>query len=151
MRRFWLCHYEALQEVGANEIARHFENLTYLVGDSVDFVDFNGPLQPSCLHATAIFYAQYDPRKPGSDALDPVRLREALYHDIAETALTVLKDASARRAPEGFRAALAAYHATEHEPTYFNGPERRGGGGPVVVRASQTEAKFHFEFPPEMK
>jgi len=150
VRRFWLCHYEALQEVGADRMAVHFDNLTYLVGDSIDFVDFNGPLPPSALHATAIFFAQFDPRVGSADSPDSSLVREALYHEIAETVLSVLATPGARESATSLRSALAHYRRTPESPSYFNGPERRGGGGPVVVRA-KLDAKFLFDFPPQMK
>jgi hypothetical protein len=150
VRRFWLSHYEALQEVGADRMALHFDNLTYLVGDSIDFVDFNGPLQPSALHATAIFYAQYDPRDAGAERPDSSLIREALYHEIAETALTVLADPVARQSASALQSALKNYRRASEGPAYFDGPERRGGGGPVVVRSSLA-SKFLFDFPPQMK
>jgi len=153
-RRFWLSQFEALQEVGADRLAQHFGNLTYIAGDSLDFSDFSISLKPENLHATAIFYAQYDPRRGGEAAPSPELVREALYHEIGRTVLTVLTDRSARRAPESLQKAFAKYRRTKDGPTFFEDGERRGGGGPVVVRSfplESKEQKFLFDFPAEMK
>lgn len=153
-RRFWLSLYEALQEVGADRLAQHFGNLTYLAGDSLDFSDFAGPLKAENLHATAIFYAQYDPRLEGESIPDAERVREALYHEIGRTVLAVLSDPEARKSAEVLRNAFDAHRRDKDGPDYFDGPERRGGGGPIVVRAKMLDSReqtFQFDFPPEMK
>jgi hypothetical protein len=150
-RRVWLSLHEALQEMGANEIARNYDSLAFIAGDSLDFVDFVGPLKPGDLHATAIFYAQYDPRLPGEKTADPVLIREALYHEIAETALGALAEPSARTSAESLRAALAGYRRMPNEPPFFEGPERRAGGGPVVVRSNPVESRFTFAFSTETR
>ena len=150
-RRVWLSLHEALQEIGANEIARNYESLAFIAGDSLDFVDFAGPLKPGDLHATAIFYAQYDPRLPGEKTADPVLIREALYHEIAETVLGTLAEPSARTSAESLRAALARCRRMPNEPPFFEGPERRAGGGPVVVRSFPLESRFTFAFPTETR
>jgi hypothetical protein len=153
-RRFWLSLFEALQEVGADRMAQHFGNLTYVAGDSLDFSDFSGPLKAENLRATAIFYAQYDSRLEGESVPSPERVREALYHEIGRTVLAVLADPEARKSAEVLRNAFAGYRRNQDGPAYFDGPERRGGGGPIVVRSqmlSSGEQKFQFIFPTEMK
>jgi hypothetical protein len=145
-RRMWQCHYEALQELGANNMALHLDNVMFIAGDSLDFVDFTGALKPHDLHSRAVFYAQYDPRLDAKGVPDPVLVREALYHEIAETVMGTLQDPSARKSVGGLRQALADYRRSPGDALFFDGPERRSGGGPVMVRSTISEAKFEFDF-----
>lgn len=150
-RRFWLAHFEALQEIGVPWIGGRLDHLTFVAGDSIDFVDFANALKPENLHATAIFYGQYDPRRAGETSPSPDRLQEALYHEISETVLGTLADRESRQSPDSLRKALAAYHRPSDGSPYFDGAERHGGGGPVVVRTSLQEQAFAFDFPAEIK
>jgi hypothetical protein len=150
-RRFWRTLHDALLSTGAQQIERNYDNLVYLAGDSLDFVDFQASLSAEELHAPLIFYAQYDPRRPGAEAADAALTGEALYHEIAQTLTTVLADADARRSPARLQESLAAYRTAKDGPTYFEGSERRAGGGAVVLRSAPFETKFVFDFPAGMR
>jgi hypothetical protein len=144
LRRLSIAMHEALR-IHGDEVARlAYDNLTVVAADSLDFPDFTARLSVDDIRVQAIFFAQFDPRAAGEEVPNPDRLALSLYADAVHTALAAARTASVSLDSESFRQALIAYKETDAE-TYFDGPERRSGGGAVRVAPNPMTRRFDFE------